>query len=100
MAKMIRVRMESKLPVIFLKEDRAFIAYTPALDLSTCGETIEEAKANFEQAVKIFFQECTKRGTLEDVLISLGWKKSTTRPQTWQPPEVVGHIDLPIPQYA
>ena len=100
MAKVIRFVTKSKLPVIFLKEDETIIAYTPALDLSSCGRTIEEAKANFEQAVKIFFRECTKRGTLENVLLSLGWKKTAARPQTWQPPEVVCHMDLPIPEYA
>ena len=42
------------LPVLFLKEDKMFVAYSPALDLSTCGKTFEEAKKNFGQAMDIF----------------------------------------------
>jgi hypothetical protein len=100
MAKIIKITEQRLLHVIFLKERDTIIAYSPALDLSTAGSTIEEAKKNFEQASHIFFKECAKRGTLEDVLISLGWQKSSTRPQTWNPPQVVGHLDLNIPQYA
>jgi len=101
MAKVIKIKVtESRLPVIFIREDETIIAYTPALDLSTSGRTVEEAKQHFEEAVDIFFRECTERGTLEEVLLSLGWKKSTTRPRTWQPPEIIGHLDVPIPQFA
>jgi predicted RNase H-like HicB family nuclease len=63
------------LPVSFLKESDQFVAYTPALDLSTSGDTLEEAQKNFTEAVGIFFEEITSMGTLEDVLLDLGWKK-------------------------
>lgn len=63
------------LPVSFLKEDNQFVAYTPALDLSTCGKTLEEAKKNFAEAVEIFFDEIISMGTFEEVLLDLGWKK-------------------------
>jgi len=87
------------LGVTFMKEDGTFIAHSPALDLSSCGETFEEAKSNFEDAVDIFFDECTKDGTLNQVLESLGWtlkeKNRPMKPQ-WSPPAVVGHLDIPI----
>lgn len=63
------------LPVSFLKESDQFVAYTPALDLSTSGETLEEAKKNFTEAVEIFFDEIISMGTFEEVLLDLGWKK-------------------------
>lgn len=63
------------LPVSFLRESDQFVAYTPALDLSTSGNTLEEAKKNFTEAVEIFFDEVISMGTLEDVLLNLGWKK-------------------------
>ncbi len=101
MSKVVKVKItESRLSVVFLKEGDTIVAYAPALDLSTCGQTVEEAKKNFEQAVDIFFRESSERGTLEEVLFSLGWHKSATRPKTWQPPEIVGHLDVTIPQYA
>ena len=63
------------LPVSFLKENDQFVAYTPALDLSTSGETLEQAKKNFTEAVEIFFDEIISMGTFEEVLLDLGWKK-------------------------
>ena len=52
------------------------MAYTPALDLSTSGTTLEEAKKNFTEAVEIFFDEIVKMGTLEDVFIR-SWLEET-----------------------
>lgn len=63
------------LPVSFIRESDQFVAYTPALDLSTAGATLEDAKKNFTEAVELFFDEITAMGTLEDVLLDLGWKK-------------------------
>jgi len=45
------------LPVSFLRESDQFVAYTPALDLSTSGTTLEEAKSNFTEAVGIFLMK-------------------------------------------
>ena len=63
------------LPVSLLREGNQFVAYTPALDLSTFGKTLEEAKKNFSEAVEIFFDELISMGTFEEVLLDLGWTK-------------------------
>lgn len=57
------------LPVTFLKEKDRFVAYTPALDLSTSGETLEEARKRFVEAAMLFFEEITKRGTFDEALM-------------------------------
>lgn len=74
------------LPVSFIKEAEQFVAYTPALDLSTSGSTLEEAKNNFTEAVEIFFDEIVEMGTLEDVLLDLGWKRQD---EDFLPPVIV-----------
>ena len=74
------------LPVSFLKEADQFVAYTPVLDLSTSGKTLEEAKSNFAEAVEIFFDEIISMGTFEDVLLDLGWKKQN---DDFLPPVVI-----------
>ncbi|MCL5733451.1 MAG: hypothetical protein M1334_02170 [Patescibacteria group bacterium] len=76
------------LPVSVLKENKRFIAYTPALDLSTSGKTYAEVKKHFSEAVKIFFDELVERGTLEETLSNLGWKQIQKK---WQPPTVVSN---------
>ena len=74
------------LPVSFLQESGQFVAYTPALDLSTSGETLAEVKKNFAEAVGIFFDEIISMGTFEDVLLDLGWEKHE---HTMIPPIVI-----------
>ena len=74
------------LPVSFLRESDQFVAYTPALDLSTSGPSLEEAKKNFTEAVGIFFDEIMEMGTFEDVLLDLGWKKHN---EDFIPPVVI-----------
>jgi len=78
--------LEFKLPVSFLREGKKYVAYTPALDLSTSGRTYEEAKRRFSEIVNIFFEELVKKGTLEEVLRDLGWKRVQAK---WSPPVVI-----------
>jgi len=82
------VDMQFGLPVTFLKEGDNFIAYTPALDLSTFGPTFDKAKKNFVEAVNIFFEEIIEMGTVNDVLTELGWQKENGR---LVPPVVVSN---------
>jgi len=78
--------LEFKLPVSFLREGKKYVAYTPALDLSTSGRTYEEAKRRFREIVSIFFEELIKKGTLDEVLRDLGWKRIQAE---WSPPVII-----------
>ena len=64
-----------KLQVIVKKEGNKYVVYSPALDLSTCSEDVEDAKRRFSEAVEIFFEEIGKDGTAVEVLKELGWEK-------------------------
>ena len=85
---MKNVAIKFALPVSILKEGESFIAYTPALDLSTSGNTFEDAQKNFNEAVNIFFEELIEMGTLEEVLSGLGWQKENNN---FMPPFVVAN---------
>ena len=78
--------LEFKVPVSFLREGKKYVAYTPALDLSTSGRTYEEAKRRFGEIVSIFFEELIKKGTLDEVLRDLGWKRVQAK---WSPPIII-----------
>ena len=80
--------LEFSLPVSILREGKKYIAYTPALDLSTSGNTFNQAKKRFDEMVYLFFEEITKENTLEDVLTDLGWKKVHAK---WNPPIVISN---------
>jgi hypothetical protein len=77
--------VKGEIPVIFFKEGKKVIAFSPALDLSTCGNTEKEARKRFAEAVKIFFDEISRMGTLDDVLTECGWRKVTSE-HSWSPP--------------
>lgn len=78
--------IEIKLPIELLREDGRVVVYTHALDLCGYGKTPEEAKRDFEAAVKIFFEETMAHKTLDAALEQLGWKKiSLPTRQYWEP---------------
>lgn len=87
--------IKGEIPLIFIKEKNQIVAFSPALDLSTCGKTFQKAKIRFHEAVTIFWEELIKMGTLEDVLKENGWQKikSEKNKPTWQPPAIVGNIE-------
>lgn len=94
---MKKVMLELKLPVSVLREGKKYVAYTPSLDLSTSGRSYEEVKRRFNEIVNIFFEELIKKGTLNEVLQDLGWKRAQTK---WSPPVVISQesqtVQLPV----
>ncbi len=90
----------NNLPVIFMKEGKVFIAYTPALDLSAHGRSIDEAKKNFSEVLSLFLEELVEHDTLGRVLENMGWKKKQSQ---WQPPvgvEAVTSVPFRVPVAA
>jgi len=95
---MKKIEIKGSIPLYFMKEKHSFIAFSPALDLSTCGRTFEEAKKNFAEALDIFIEECLKMGTLNDVLESCGWTKNPKK--GWIPPAFIGEERIEFPHLA
>lgn len=77
--------VESKIPVLFFEEGNKVIAYSPALDISTCGATEEQARHRFTEATSLLFTELIDMGTLDEVLTECGWHKIPAT-DTWLPP--------------
>lgn len=85
---MEKINIALKIPVTILKEGKKFVAYTPVLDLSTSGRSVKSVKKHFSEIVEIFFDELLKKGTMNEVLTSLGWKKVKKQ---WAPPKEIEH---------
>ncbi len=84
----MKTNFSCSLPVTIFREGKAFVAYTPALDLSTAGKTEAQARRMFVEAVELFFEELIEMGTVESALKELGWTKTKG---SMQPPKVVTH---------
>lgn len=96
---MLRNIFSFNLPVVITKQNKRFVAYTPALDISTSGKTPKQAKEKFVELVSLFFEEIVEAGTANDVLSELGWKKKQSK---WMPPQVISSqsMGLKIPSFA
>lgn len=68
------------------QEGRVFVSYCPELDLSSCGDTVEEARTNLRTAIRLFLEEARKMGTLEAILQESGFKETT---KGWQGPRLM-----------
>jgi hypothetical protein len=66
------------------KEAATHIAYTPELDISSCGKTPGQAKSRLREAVSLFIEEAACRGTLDEILEEAGFERKghTYRPRT------------------
>lgn len=60
--------------VALFKEEGIWVAYCPALEVSSYGDDKDEAKVAFEEALQIFLAETERKRTLEKYLLKLGWQ--------------------------
>jgi predicted RNase H-like HicB family nuclease len=80
--------MKLKATIELWKKEKWCIAKVPELDFIAQGKTIEEAKANLLEVVRIQFAEMREKGTLEDYLAECGFiiKGDTVEPEN----EIIG----------
>jgi predicted RNase H-like HicB family nuclease len=68
------------------KEGETYVAYVPALDVSSCGATDEEARRNIRDAVRGFLAASADMGTLNEILEEAGYEPDG---DGWRAPEFV-----------
>lgn len=66
--------LDVNVQVALFQEDGIWVAYCPALEVSSYGDNKDEAKEAFEEAMQIFLAETDRKGTLEKYLLKLGWQ--------------------------
>src|SRR3990167_7168487 len=83
--------MDIQIPLtIKLTEDKQsksapWVAYTPELDVASCGPTPDKAKKNLEEAVGIVLRGAADDGNLRDLLIESGFEIQKSK---INPPEI------------
>ncbi len=68
--------MNISLKIEIFKEGDAYVALSPELNVSSFGDTIDEAKRSIKEAIEAFIEECRNMGTLDDVLEESGFSKT------------------------
>jgi predicted RNase H-like HicB family nuclease len=73
------------------KEGPTFVSYSPELDVSSCGDSIAEARARLREAVTLFLEECAQKGILDAILAESGFEK---RGHSYRPRRLVARTKL------
>jgi len=66
--------MKIRLTEEIWKEGNMYVSYCPELDISSCGESVEQAKKNLKEAFLINFEETKKMGTFDQFLQESGFE--------------------------
>ena len=69
------------------KEGRTYVAYSPVLDVSSCGRSAVKAKENLQEAVEGFLEAARVHGTLARILREAGFTKAGRT--MWTEPKLV-----------
>lgn len=67
--------MNINLKIEVFKEDDVYVALAPELNVSSFGETIEDAKKSLKEAIEAFIEECERMGSLGEVLEESDFQK-------------------------
>jgi len=69
------------------REDDLIVAVCPELNVSSFGETPEEALSSLQEAVTLFLEACQEMGTLEMVLEEAGYRRDEKAFHRWLLPQ-------------
>lgn len=72
--------------VHIFREGDAYVAHTPELDVSSVGDTADQARTNIRDAVRGFLETAEEKGTLPEILEEAGYHKEG---DDWRAPEFV-----------
>ena len=75
------------------KEGTSYIAYSPELDISSCGKTAAQAKSRLRDAVSLFMEESARMGTLATILEESGFER---RGKTYRPRPVLAREKMKL----
>jgi hypothetical protein len=73
------------------KEGPTYVSYAPELDISSCGDSVAQARSRLREAVSLFLEQCSRMGTLDSVLAESGFQK---RGGTYRPRRIIARATL------
>ncbi|RYD54876.1 MAG: hypothetical protein EOP56_18075 [Sphingobacteriales bacterium] len=86
--------LELTLSVLVFQQGDFYVAYCPSLELSSYGETVQDAKEAFDEAMNSYIEDCHANGTLQQDLVQHGWKLNIMNQAHAEPPPMI-NLDIP-----
>ncbi len=65
------------------KEGGRYVSLCPELNVSSYGDTEEEAEAALGEAVQLFVEQCEEMGTLREILEEAGFERASGSVERW-----------------
>jgi predicted RNase H-like HicB family nuclease len=84
--------IELQLSILVFQEGEYYVAFCPSLNLSSYGDSIDDAKEGFDEVVMEYICEANKNKSLAPDLSGLGWQVRSH--EEAKPP---GQVELNIP---
>jgi len=78
------------------KEGNMYVSYCPELDVSSCGEDVEQAKKNLVETIIINIEETKKLGTFEQFIEECGLDENIPNILSARK-ELVGFTPIEVP---
>lgn len=79
------------------REGHQYVALCPELNVSSFGDSVEEARHSLREAVSLFLEECARLGSLHHVLEEAGFSHAKTATPQWLSPQPIEIEPLAIP---
>jgi predicted RNase H-like HicB family nuclease len=73
------------------KEGTTYVSYAPELDVSSCGDSVAQARSRLREAVSLFLEECSRKGTLDAILFESGFAK---RGRSYRPRRIIARAKV------
>jgi len=65
------------------EEGDQYVGLCPELNVSSFGDSADEAEASLREAVRLFIEVCKDMGTLQEVLEESGFRHVRTPEERW-----------------
>ncbi len=86
--KIFNNKVKAHLLTVIFKADSDWVAYIPALELTTQGNSPEDAKRMLKEMVEIYFEEVLASKTIFEDLSRLGWQLEPYKKKKYILPKV------------
>lgn len=77
--------------ILVFQEGEYFVAYCPSLNLSSCGDSIEEAKSGLDEVVTAYLKNYRENNSLHDDLMKHDWTFASQKTT----PTAAFELDIP-----
>jgi len=67
--------MNLSVPIEVFKEGDVYVALSQELNVSSFGESIDDARRSLKEAIEAFIEECDAMGSLQEVLEESGFSQ-------------------------